>query len=49
MKAHSTRIPPNYVLIGIVAASTIFWLGIIKVLFGHEIKVWLMSIASAIL
>jgi uncharacterized membrane-anchored protein len=48
MKAHSTRTPPNYALILIIVSSMIFWLGIIKVFFGHEIKEWIKSILSLI-
>jgi hypothetical protein len=46
MKAHPTRIPPNYALILIIVTSMIFWLGILKVFFGHEIKEWIKSILS---
>ncbi len=49
MKTQSTRIPPNYVLIVIILTSVLFWLGVVKVLFGQQIKDWIFSIISSIL
>lgn len=38
MKAHTTRTPPNYGLILIIVSLLFFWLGIVKVFFGEQIK-----------
>jgi len=48
MKAQTTRTPPNYGLILIIVTSVLFWLGILKVFFGQQIKDWIMSIFSVI-
>jgi hypothetical protein len=46
MKSQTTRTSPNYALLLIIIASMIFWLGIIKVFFGDQIKEWIFSIIS---
>jgi hypothetical protein len=46
MKAQTTRTSPNYALLLIIIASMIFWLGIIKVFFGQQIKEWFLAIIS---
>lgn len=49
MKTPTTRIPPNYVLIAIIIGSVLFWLGVIHVLFGQQIKDWFFSVLSSML
>ncbi len=49
MKTSTTRIPPNYVLIVIIVTSVLFWLGVVKVLFGQQIKDLIFSVLSSIL
>ncbi len=48
MKAQTTRTSPNYVLIAIILASLLFWIGIIKVFFGQQIKDFIFSVISAL-
>jgi len=47
MKTH-TRTSPNYGLLIALVSSLLFWLGIIKVFFGHQIKEMISFLISAI-
>lgn len=38
MKAQITRTPPNYGLILIIVSLLFFWLSIVKIFFGEQIK-----------
>ncbi len=49
MKAQITRTPPNYGLILIIVSLLFFWLSIVKVFFGDEIKEFLSYVLKVII